>query len=145
MIDIHTDGSCIGNPGAGGWGVISETFIMSGHEPHTTNNIMEMRAVIEALKRSIKEFEYNVRIHTDSTYVKNGITQWIHNWKRNGWKTSSGGNVKNKDMWIEMDRFNQAMNTVEWVWVKAHNGDPKNEEVDKLARMSASPNVATIL
>jgi|TARA_B100002019_G_scaffold129154_1_gene111102 ribonuclease HI len=138
MIDIHTDGSCIGNPGPGGWGVISDIFTICGHEPHTTNNIMEMRAVIEALKRCKRESLFNVRIHTDSMYVKNGITQWIHNWKRNGWKTSSGKDVKNKDLWIEIYALNQEMDSIEWIWVKAHNGNPKNEEVDKLARELAT-------
>lgn len=137
MIDIHTDGSCIGNPGPGGWGLISDIFTMCGHEPHTTNNIMEMRAVIEALKRCFKESIFDIRIHTDSSYVKNGITQWINNWKRNGWKTASGGAVKNKELWIELDTLSQRANSLEWMWVKAHNGDVKNEAVDKLARTSA--------
>tara|TARA_Y100000389_G_scaffold105958_1_gene102832 strand:+ start:794 stop:1228 length:435 start_codon:yes stop_codon:yes gene_type:complete len=138
MYDIYTDGSCIGNPGPGGWGVISDLFTMTGHEPYTTNNIMEMKAVVEALRRCKKDGHHFVRIHTDSTYVKNGITQWIYKWKLNGWKTVSGSDVKNKDMWMDIDVLGRELRLVEWVWVKAHNGNPKNEEVDKLARASAT-------
>jgi len=98
---------------------------------------MEMTAVVKALERCIDHHELRVRIYTDSNYVKNGITQWIHNWKKNGWKTSSGGDVKNKELWMKIDQLREHMKEVEWKWVKAHNGDEKNEHVDKLARECA--------
>ena len=138
MYEVYTDGSCLGNPGRGGWGVVSDNFVICDNARNTTNNIMEMTAVVKALERCIDCAILEVRIYTDSNYVKNGITLWIHNWKRNGWKTSSGGDVKNKDIWITMDTLTRQMKTVEWKWVKAHNGNPKNEEVDKLARESAN-------
>jgi len=98
---------------------------------------MEMTAVVKALEMCIDHHELRVRIYTDSNYVKNGITQWIHNWKKNGWKTSSGGDVKNKELWVKIDKLQEQMKEVEWKWVKAHNGNEKNEQVDTLARECA--------
>ena len=137
MYEIYTDGSCLGNPGRGGWAAISKDFKICGAQPNTTNNIMEMTAILRALKKSELMNEKCVRIFTDSNYTKQGITAWIHNWKKNGWKTSSGGDVKNRELWIELDKIRDCFTMIEWRWVKAHNGDPKNEEVDKLARECA--------
>ena len=96
-----------------------------------------MTAIAKALEQCLYLEKTNVRIITDSNYVKQGITSWIHNWKKNGWKTSSGGDVKNRELWIELDKIRDYFIMIEWRWVKAHNGDPKNEEVDKLARECA--------
>ena len=137
MLEIYTDGSCIGNPGAGGWGAISKKFKLCGAQANSTNNIMEMTAVIKALEESIKLKENHIRIVTDSNYVKNGITSWIHNWKRNGWKTTSGCDVKNKELWTKIDELRENIQIIEWKWVKAHNGNHQNEMVDKLARECA--------
>ena len=137
MYEIYTDGSCLGNPGRGGWAAISKDFKICGAQPNATNNIMEMTAILGALKKSELMNEKCVRIFTDSNYTKQGITSWIHNWKKNGWKTSSGGDVKNRELWIELDKLRDRFTMIEWRWVKAHNGDPKNEEVDKLARECA--------
>ena len=137
MYELHTDGSCLGNPGRGGWAAISKDFKICGAQPNTTNNIMEMTAILRALKKSELMNEKCVRIFTDSNYTKQGITSWIHNGKKNGWKTSSGGDVKNRELWIELDKIRDCFTMIEWRWVKAHNGDPKNEEVDKLARECA--------
>lgn len=134
VVDIYTDGACSGNPGPGGWGAIlryngreKELF---GHAPDTTNNRMEMTAVIEAL-RSLKR-PVPLRIHTDSQYVQKGISEWIHGWKRNGWKTSDKKPVKNADLWQELDTL-AAKHQLEWLWVKGHAGDPGNERADALA------------
>ena len=105
MYEIYTDGSCLGNPGAGGWGVIGKGITLTGNLRNTTNNVMEMTAVVKALEACINYGHDYVRIYTDSNYVKNGITQWIYNWKKNGWKTSSGGDVKNKELWIQIDEL----------------------------------------
>jgi|TARA_B100001559_G_scaffold24527_1_gene19621 ribonuclease HI len=137
MYEIYTDGSCLGNPGRGGWAAISKDFKICGAQPNTTNNIMEMTAILRALEQVRQMNEKSVRIFTDSNYTKQGITSWIHNWKKNGWKTSSGGDVKNRELWIELDKIRDCFIMIEWRWVKAHNGDPKNEEVDKLARECA--------
>jgi ribonuclease HI len=137
MFELYTDGSCLGNPGRGGWAAISKDFKICGAKPNTTNNIMEMTAIIKALEKCALLNEKCVRIFTDSNYTKQGITSWIHNWKKNGWKTSSGGDVKNRELWIELDKIRDCFIMIEWRWVKAHNGDPKNEEVDKLARECA--------
>jgi len=140
---MYTDGSCLGNPGKGGWAVISKNpdFQLSGHEPHTTNNIMELTAVIKGLEK-YNELGYNsnVKIYTDSAYVKNGITKWIHTWVLNGWRTSQGQEVKNRALWESLYDITKTTQ-VEWFWVKAHNGDPLNEQVDKLARSSATNNI----
>ncbi len=135
IVDIYTDGACSGNPGPGGWGAIlrhkgreKELF---GHEPATTNNRMEMTAVIEAL-RSLKR-PVPVRIHTDSQYVQKGMTEWIHGWKRRGWKTAGKEPVKNEDLWRQLDAL-AATHDIEWLWVRGHAGHPENERADELAR-----------
>jgi ribonuclease HI len=135
MIDIFTDGACSGNPGPGGWGAIlrkggieRELF---GGEALTTNNRMEMMAVIEAL-RALKE-PVEARVHTDSQYVQKGISEWIHGWKRRGWKTANKEPVKNEDLWREMDRL-AAQHKIQWIWVKGHAGHAENERADVLAR-----------
>jgi ribonuclease HI len=135
VVDIYTDGACSGNPGPGGWGAIlrhnkneKELF---GYDPATTNNRMEMTAVIEAL-RSLKR-PTPVRLHTDSQYVQKGMTEWIHGWKRRGWKTAGKDPVKNEDLWRTLDTL-AAGHQVEWLWVKGHAGHPENERADELAR-----------
>lgn len=134
-VDIYTDGACSGNPGPGGWGAIlrwngheKELF---GYEAETTNNRMEMTAVIEAL-RSLKR-AVPVRIHTDSQYVQKGMTEWIHGWKRRGWKTAGKEPVKNEDLWRVLDGL-AAQRAIEWFWVRGHSGHPENERADELAR-----------
>ena len=138
MYEIYTDGSCLGNPGRGGWGVVSDNFKLSAGQPNTTNNQMDMTAILKALEECSKRDIQEVRIFTDSNYVKNGINVWIINWKKNGWRTSTGTPVKNKELWMAIDEARNKLGLVEWKWVKAHNGNPKNEEVDKLARDSAN-------
>ena len=134
FVEIYSDGACKGNPGPGGWGVLlrygKHEKQLYGGESQTTNNRMELTAVIkglEGLKRSSR-----VRVITDSQYVKNGITQWIHNWKRNGWKTAGRQPVKNADLWQTLDK-EVARHDVEWHWVKGHSGHPENELADRLA------------
>ncbi|MDJ0922761.1 MAG: ribonuclease HI [Henriciella sp.] len=138
QVSIWTDGACSGNPGPGGWGVLlksgSREKELYGGEPETTNNRMELMAAIEALN-ALKTAS-NVQLHTDSTYVKDGLTKWIHGWKRNGWKTSAKKPVKNKDLWQALDEA-CARHTIEWIWVKGHAGDPGNERADELARRGA--------
>ena len=138
-VSIYTDGSCLGNPGPGGYGALLE---FNQHEKrisqgftHTTNNRMELMAPIKALELLTEKCD--VDIYTDSQYVKNGINQWIHNWKRNGWRTSSKSAVKNADLWKLLDE-QCAQHHLNWHWVKAHNGHPQNEAVDDLARLAAS-------
>jgi ribonuclease HI len=121
---------------AGVWSV-SDSFKLSAGQPNSTNNRMEMTAILRALEESVKRDIQEVRIFTDSNYVKQGINSWIIKWKQNGWMTSAGAPVKNKDLWIAIDETRKKLNVVEWRWVKAHNGDPRNEEADKLARESA--------
>lgn len=132
---IYTDGACSGNPGPGGWGAIlqwrGKEKELSGAAPVTTNNAMELTAVIqalEALKRPVR-----VIISTDSRYVKDGITKWIHSWKRNGWQTIDKQPVKNIELWQRLDA-NAAKHAIEWRWVKGHSGHTENERADKLAR-----------
>ncbi|MEO8038547.1 MAG: ribonuclease HI [Betaproteobacteria bacterium] len=134
VVDIYTDGACKGNPGVGGWGALlrvdgveRELF---GGEAATTNNRMEMKAVIEAL--SALDGHATVRLHTDSQYVQKGISEWIHAWKRRGWKTADRQPVKNVDLWQQLDAL-AAQHDVEWVWVKGHAGHDGNERADRLA------------
>ena len=136
-VEIFTDGACKGNPGPGGWGAIlrygtTEKEIY-GASKNTTNNIMELTAVIESLKNLNKPCELNIT--TDSKYVKNGITEWIHNWKKNGWRTAAKKEVKNKELWIELDSLIQ-IHSITWDWVKGHSGHPENERADLLANVA---------
>ena len=138
-IEIFTDGACSGNPGAGGWGVIlrcGETAKeLSGGDAQTTNNRMELTAVIEALKALKRECE--ITLYTDSRYVMDGVNEWMPNWKKNGWKTTNKKSaVKNLELWQELDSL-LPKHKIKWVWVKGHNGHPENERVDKLARDAA--------
>lgn len=139
VIDIYADGACKGNPGAGGWGVFLECGAhrkeLYGGERLTTNNRMELTAVIraiEALKRPSR-----VRIHTDSQYVQKGITSWIHGWKRKQWRTADKKPVKNVDLWKHLDEL-VAGHDIEWVWVKGHAGHPGNEHADRLANLGVN-------
>jgi ribonuclease HI len=131
---IHTDGACKGNPGPGGWGALLEwgghERELFGGEPATTNNRMELTAVIRALE-SLKR-DCDILLYTDSQYVKNGIESWIHGWKKNGWKTSDRKPVKNADLWRELDAL-VACHRVEWHWVRGHNDHAGNERADALA------------
>lgn len=137
IVDIYTDGACKGNPGIGGWGVLMRygrhEKTLYGAEAHTTNNRMELTAVIEALK-AIKR-PCPLRITTDSNYVKTGITAWIHQWKKNGWKTAQKKPVQNTDLWQELDRLS-ALFSIEWQWIKGHSGHPGNEMADQLANQA---------
>lgn len=135
VVDIYTDGACKGNPGVGGWGALlrmggTEKELFGG-EPATTNNRMELRAVIEGLSALTREAQ--VRVHTDSQYVQKGISEWIHGWKRKGWKTAAGDPVKNVDLWKALDAA-AGVHQVEWKWVRGHAGHPENERADRLAR-----------
>lgn len=147
MVDLvaHTDGACSGNPGPGGWGVLLEalsggkvvkTRELSGGEADTTNNRMELMAAIMALETL--ERPASITIVTDSAYVKNGVTAWIHGWKRNGWKTASKKPVKNVELWQRLDEA-QARHDVTWKWIKGHAGHPENERADELARAGMAP------
>lgn len=139
-VQLYTDGACSGNPGPGGWGVL---MLWNDHEKelcegefNTTNNRMELMAAImglEALKRGIA-----ADLYTDSTYVRDGITKWIHNWKKNGWRTSAKKPVRNEDLWKRLDTA-LAPHDVEWHWVKGHAGNPENERADELARQGMTP------
>ena len=144
-IEIFTDGACSGNPGAGGWGAILRYGTiekeLSGGDNDTTNNRMELTAVIEALKALKKECE--ITIYTDSRYVMDGVQQWLPNWKRNDWRTTNKKSpVKNIDLWQELDSL-LGQHKINWRWVKGHNGHPENERVDKLARDEAKNRVVT--
>jgi len=134
----HTDGACRGNPGPGGWGVLvqrgEEQEELLGAEGQTTNNRMEITAALEALKHTA-QFEGRLVVYTDSTYVKNGITDWIGNWKKRSWKTAAGKPVKNQDLWKELDAA-VGSRDVQWRWVKGHSGDPGNERADELANQA---------
>ena len=139
MIKIYTDGSCLENPGNGGWAAIindnGNVKKISGNEKDTTNNRMELMAPINALKEI--GINKEIEIYTDSKYVKLGITEWINTWIKNSWKTSKKQDVKNKDLWLELHNLNQSLN-IKWNWVKAHSGDPINEEVDLMAKKAAN-------
>jgi ribonuclease HI len=138
QVEISTDGACKGNPGPGGWGAVlrqgTREKELSGGEPLTTNNRMELMAAIaslESLKRPCR-----VILTTDSVYVRDGITKWIHGWRRNGWRTADRKPVKNADLWQQLDAAHRP-HQVDWRWVKGHNGDPDNERADRLACAAA--------
>jgi len=140
LVVIHTDGACSGNPGPGGWGVIlrygDHEKTLSGGEANTTNNRMELMAAImalETLKRPSR-----VELHTDSQYLREGITRWIHGWKRNGWKTAEKKPVKNAELWLRLDEALKR-HSIEWHWVKGHAGHDDNERADELAREGMAP------
>ena len=141
MIKIYTDGSCMGNPGNGGWAAIifmnNKKIAITGNKKNTTNNQMELMAAIEALKKI--PTGQKVQIYTDSKYVKLGITEWIEKWSQNNWKTSSKQKVKNLELWTELNEISKK-HKIEWFWVKGHAGDPINEEVDTLAKKAANLN-----
>ncbi|HQS82017.1 MAG TPA: ribonuclease HI [Thiobacillus sp.] len=133
-IYIYSDGACKGNPGAGGWGAL---LVADGHrkeicggEANTTNNRMEMTAVIRALE-SLKR-PSTVEVHTDSQYVQKGVSEWMAGWKRRNWRTAAGQPVKNQDLWLQLDALSQ-LHRIEWKWVRGHNGHPENERADELA------------
>lgn len=138
QIQIYTDGSCLGNPGAGGYGAIlryqtTEKTLSAGFF-HTTNNRMELLAVIAALE-SLNQ-PCLIELYSDSQYMKNGITKWIQGWKKKGWQSSSGQPVKNKDLWLRLEAATQS-HQIQWRWVKGHSGHPENERCDELARQAA--------
>lgn len=137
-VDIHTDGACLGNPGPGGWGALlrckGRERELSGGDPDTTNNRMELMGAIMALE-TLSE-PCTVVLHTDSQYVRQGITQWMPNWVRRGWKTAAGDPVKNRDLWERLEVATRR-HAIDWRWVKGHSGDPDNERVDMLARNAA--------
>ena len=137
---MYTDGACSGNPGKGGWGFVivekdNVIYEKSGAEKLTTNNRMEMQAVIEALKEvHVRNFlSFELTIYTDSSYVKNGITEWIKKWKKNGWRSSSNSPVKNQDLWLLLDSLVSSCSSLSWKWVKGHAGNKFNEMCDSLA------------
>jgi ribonuclease HI len=134
---IYTDGACKGNPGPGGWGFwleIPKGYVeRCGGDKFTTNNAMELTAAIKALQFVLDHYEdFPVVIYTDSNYVKKGITEWMNNWVKRGWKTAAGKPVKNKNLWIALSKFDELLD-VEWRWVKGHSMDPGNERADMLA------------
>ena len=139
VVDIYTDGACKGNPGVGGWGALMQSAgrvrELYGGEAATTNNRMELMAVIRALEALKKPCR--VRLHTDSQYVQLGISKWIHGWKKNGWRTADKKAVKNADLWRELDAL-AAKHEIEWLWVKGHAGDDGNERADELANLGAA-------
>jgi len=141
IVHIFTDGACKGNPGPGGWGAImkygNHVKELNGYSSKTTNNIMEITAVIEALKSLTRPCA--IILTTDSNYVKDGITQWIHNWKKKGWKTANKKPVKNKECWLQLDVEVQR-HQIEWKWVKGHSGHPENERADELANEAVEDN-----
>jgi ribonuclease HI len=141
VVDIYTDGACSGNPGPGGWGALlrsgDKERELSGYDPATTNNRMELMAVIEALR--VLKRPVAARVHTDSQYVQKGISEWIHGWKRRGWKTADRQPVKNADLWQTLDRL-AAGHAIEWLWVRGHAGHTENERVDALARRAIEEN-----
>ena len=140
-IVIHTDGACSGNPGPGGWGVIlaynGHRKELCGGEPETTNNRMELMAAIQALE-AIKGAGREVELHSDSNYMRDGITKWIFGWKKNGWKTADKKPVKNAELWQRLDEARRK-HKVEWHWVKGHAGHDDNERADELAREGMAP------
>jgi ribonuclease HI len=143
VVNIYTDGACKGNPGVGGWGALLESGgrvrELYGGETTTTNNRMELMAVIRALEALKKRC--NVRLHTDSQYVQLGISKWIHSWKKNGWRTAEKKPVKNAELWRELDEL-AARHDIDWIWVKGHAGHDGNERADALANLGAASVVA---
>ena len=141
IVHIYTDGACKGNPGPGGWGAIlnynGNIKEINGYSPNTTNNIMEITAVIKAINSLTRPC--TIIITTDSTYVKNGITKWIHAWKNKSWKTANKKPVKNKKLWQELDEAIKE-HDVTWKWVKGHSGHPQNEKADELANKAIEQN-----
>lgn len=139
VVEIYTDGACKGNPGAGGWGALlrfgGKTRELYGGEEHTTNNRMEMTAVIRALE-SLQPGSH-VRLHTDSQYVQQGISEWIHAWKKRGWRTADKKPVKNEDLWRRLDELAHE-HEIEWLWVRGHDGNPGNERADELANLGVA-------
>ncbi len=133
---IYTDGACRGNPGPGGWGVVlsfkGNTKELCGGELETTNNRMELMAVISALEALNKPCD--VQINSDSKYVLQGITEWLENWKKRGWKTANKSAVKNEDLWRRLDNVKN-LHKIEWLWVKGHSGHPGNDRADRLANL----------
>jgi ribonuclease HI len=145
LVEVYTDGACSGNPGPGGWGAVlryrGKTRELSGGEATpTTNNRMELMAAIRALEALTRPSV--VRLHTDSIYLRNGVTSWLAGWKRNGWRTASKQAVKNEDLWRRLDAA-AAPHDVQWLWVKGHAGDPGNERADALANRGMAEAVAT--
>ena len=138
-IKVYTDGACKGNPGPGGWGVYIQSNEdekeLYGGNPETTNNQMEMQAALEALKH-LKDKDEVIELYTDSNYLRQGITEWIHKWKKNNWRTAAKKPVANRDLWIEISDLDEKM-TVQFNWVKGHAGDPGNERADELANIGA--------
>jgi len=136
MLTIYTDGACSGNPGPGGWGAVMQSGEhvkeICGGELDTTNNRMELTAAIKAIAAIKPSYGGPITLYTDSTYVLKGITEWIHGWKKRGWKTSQKKPVLNEDLWKELDALNGARD-IKWKWVKGHAGDPGNERADALA------------
>ena len=141
MIKIYTDGSCLSNPGNGGWAAIinndGDIIRISGNEKNTTNNKMELMAPIKALQKIEKKDK--IEIYIDSKYVKLGITEWIHKWLKNNWQTSKKEPVKNKELWVQLYNLTKTFE-INWIWVKAHSGNTINEEVDSLAKKAAESN-----
>ncbi|MCU0894458.1 MAG: ribonuclease HI [Rhodospirillales bacterium] len=139
VVEIFTDGACLGNPGPGGWGAIlrwrEQSREMSGGSPATTNNRMELMGAIAALE-ALRRGGVRVRLYTDSMYLRDGITRWIHQWKRNGWRTAARKPVRNEELWKRLDAA-IAAHEVEWHWVRGHAGHPENERADALARAAA--------
>jgi ribonuclease HI len=139
LVEIFTDGACKGNPGPGGWGVLmrfgAHVRELHGGEPNTTNNRMELTAVIEGL--SALSRRCHVKLYTDSQYVQKGISVWIHDWKRRGWRTADKKPVKNIDLWQRLDALT-AEHQIEWHWVKGHAGHPENERADELANLGCA-------
>ena len=137
-MELYTDGSCLGNPGKGGWAAKCGAFTVSGGAVNVTNNIMELTAIIEGLDKCLSLGIRDVVVFTDSKYCMNGITSWIHNWKNRGWMTATGSPVKNKELWVRLDEIVCKFDSVVWKWVKAHNGNIHNEWVDNEARRRAT-------
>lgn len=137
-VAVYCDGACLGNPGPGGWGVVmrwrGQAKELAGSEPATTNNRMELAAAIAALEALTRPM--TVHVHTDSLYVRNGMSRWLASWKRNGWRTADKKPVKNIDLWQRLEAA-VARHRVEWHWIKGHSGDPDNERADDLARQAA--------